>query len=65
MRIFEAVWDWKVSYIIAIVVTETEESKLHSSGITYPDARPRSDHGKTRQKLRSNGEDTLPVRRVE
>ena len=64
MRIIEALRDWKVSYILAIVVTETEESKLRTSGITYPDAGPRFDNGKTRQKLRSNGEDALPVRRV-
>lgn len=65
MRILEALWNWKVSYILAIAVTETEESKLRPSGITYSDAGPRYDNGETRKKLRSNGEDSLPVRRVE
>ena len=67
MRFIEAlwVWDWKVSYILAIAVTETEESKLRTSGITYSDAGPRYDNGETRTELRSNGEDSLPVRRAE
>ena len=65
MCIIKALWNWEVSYLLAIVVTETEESELRAPGIAYSDAGPRSDHGETRQKLRSDGQDSLPTRRIE